>query len=270
MIARRPSQTLKDQFWVLVTGASSGFGEEFARAVRRTRSARLFVARRIEKLQALATELRERSRVDVIVEQVDLSAIAAVVDLHKRLRERGIAIDILINNAGHGQQVTFVDGTLDAALAMLQLDVVSLTAVTHVFAQDMRARGRGKILLVASLLAHPGRREVRGLRGRQSECQTPGRSPSSRTQTPRRHGDGALPGHVGHRIRHSGAAEDHARVEALDDAAGTRGASRDLRVAGRAHQRRARVGKQGHRDVYQGNASLATPSHFLSHHGCRN
>ena len=49
-----------------------------------------------------------------------------------------------------------MDGTLDAALAMLQLDVVSLTAVTHVFAQDMRTRGRGKILLVASLLAYQG------------------------------------------------------------------------------------------------------------------
>jgi hypothetical protein len=49
-----------------------------------------------------------------------------------------------------------VDATLDAALAMLQLDVVSLTAVTHVFAQDMRTRGRGKILLVASMLAYQG------------------------------------------------------------------------------------------------------------------
>ena len=156
MSTRRPSQTLKDQFWVLVTGASSGFGEEFARQYAAQGRPLVLVARRIEKLQALATQLRERYRVDVIVEQVDLSAIAAVVDLHKRLRERGIAIDILINNAGHGLQGTFVDGTLDAALAMLQLDVVSLTAVTHVFAQDMQARGRGKILLVASLLAYQG------------------------------------------------------------------------------------------------------------------
>lgn len=65
-------------------------------------------------------------------------------------------IDILINNAGHGLQGPFVDSQLDAALAMVQLDVASLTAVTHVFAQDMRARGRGKILLVASLLAYQG------------------------------------------------------------------------------------------------------------------
>src|SRR5207249_12033353 len=85
-----------------------------------------------------------------------LSNVAAVIQLHQRLRERGIAIDILVNNAGHGLQGTFVDGTLDAALALLQLDVASLTAVTYVFAQDMRTRGRGKILLVASLLAYQG------------------------------------------------------------------------------------------------------------------
>jgi short-subunit dehydrogenase len=90
------------------------------------------------------------------VEQVDLSDVAAVIQLHLRLRERDIAIDILINNAGHGLQGTFVDVTLDATLAMLQLDVVSLTAVTHVFAQDMRTRRRGRILLVASLLAYQG------------------------------------------------------------------------------------------------------------------
>jgi len=148
--------TLKDQSWVLVTGASSGFGEEFARQYAAQGRPLVLVARRFEKLQTLATELREKYRVDVITEQVDLSNVAAVVQLHQRLHERGVAIDILINNAGHGLQGTFVDATLDAALAMLQLDVVSLTAVTHVFAQDMRTRGRGKILLVASFLAYLG------------------------------------------------------------------------------------------------------------------
>ena len=77
MSTRRPSQTLKDQFGVLVTGASSGFGEEFARQYAAQGRPLVLVARRIEKLQTLATELRERYRVEVIVEQVDLSAIAA-------------------------------------------------------------------------------------------------------------------------------------------------------------------------------------------------
>jgi short-subunit dehydrogenase len=148
--------TAIENSWVLITGASSGFGEEFARQYAQQGHSLVLVARRLERLQALAEALREQYRVDVIVEQVDLSAVAAVIQLHQRLRERGIALDILVNNAGHGLQGPFLDMELDAALAMLQLDVASLTAVTHVFAQDMRTRGRGKILLVASLLAFQG------------------------------------------------------------------------------------------------------------------
>src|SRR5437660_1384718 len=142
--------------WALITGASSGFGEEFARQYAAQGRPLVLVARRLEKLETLATELREIHRVDVIVEQVDLSSVAGVVQLHQRLRERGIAIDILINNAGHGLQGPFADAPLDGVLAMVQLDVASLTAVTHIFAQDMRTRRHGKILLVASLLAHLG------------------------------------------------------------------------------------------------------------------
>ena len=148
--------TATNNSWVLVTGASSGFGEEFARQYAEQGHPLVLVARRLDRLQLLAESLRQRYRVDVVVEQVDLSEVEAVVQLYQRLRDRGIAIDILINNAGHGLQGSFVDGKLDAALAMLQLDVVSLTAVTHVFAQDMRARRHGKILLVASLLAYQG------------------------------------------------------------------------------------------------------------------
>lgn len=148
--------TAIDNSWVLITGASSGFGEQFARQYAEQGHSLVLVARRLDRLQKLAEALRQQYGIDVAVEQVDLSDLAAVIQLHQRLCERGIAIDILINNAGHGLQGPFVDGKLDAALAMLQLDVVSLTAVTHVFAQDMRTRGRGKILLVASLLATVG------------------------------------------------------------------------------------------------------------------
>lgn len=142
--------------WVLVTGASSGFGEEFARQYAEQGHSLVLVARRLDRLQVLAEGLRRQFSVEIVVEQVDLSDIPAVVQLHWRLRERGIAIDILINNAGHGLQGPFADTPLDAALAMVQLDVASLTAVTHVFAQGMRERRRGKILLVASLLAYQG------------------------------------------------------------------------------------------------------------------
>ena len=142
--------------WVLVTGASSGFGEEFARQYAAQGHSLVLVARRLDRLQKLAEALRQQYRIDVVVEQVDLADMAAIVQLHARLRERGIAVDILINNAGHGLQGPFLDREMDAALAMVQLDIGSVTAVTHVFAQDMRKRGRGKILLVASLLAYYG------------------------------------------------------------------------------------------------------------------
>jgi uncharacterized protein len=148
--------TAKYNSWVLVTGASSGFGEEFARQYAAQGRPLVLVARRLDKLQTLARELRERYAVDVIVEQVDLSAIPAVVELHQGLRERGIAIDVLINNAGHGWQGPFLNEPLDRTMAMLDLDVVSMTAVTRLFAEDMRARGHGQILLVASLLAYRG------------------------------------------------------------------------------------------------------------------
>jgi short-subunit dehydrogenase len=141
---------------VLITGASSGFGEQFARQYAEQGHALVLVARRLDRLQALAEELRRQFSTEVIVEQVDLSDIPAVIQLHERLRQRGIAIDILINNAGHGLQGHFIDSKLDAALAMVQLDIASLTAVTHLFAQDMRARKHGKILLVASMLASWG------------------------------------------------------------------------------------------------------------------
>jgi short-subunit dehydrogenase len=147
---------LTNKSWVLITGASSGFGEEFARQYAEQGHALVLVARRLDRLQKIADGLRQQFGTEVVVEQVDLSDVAAIIQLHQRLRERDIAIDILINNAGHGLQGPFIDSKLDAALSMVQLDIASLTAVTHVFAQDMRARGRGKILLVASLLAYQG------------------------------------------------------------------------------------------------------------------
>ena len=148
--------TIRDSSWVLITGASSGFGAEFARQYAEQGHSLVLVARRFDRLQELAESLRQQHRIDVVVEGVDLSSIEEVIQLHQRLLERGIAIDILINNAGHGLHGTFLDVQLDASLAMIQLDIASLTALTHVFAQDMRKRGRGKILLVASMLASLG------------------------------------------------------------------------------------------------------------------
>src|SRR4051812_23261869 len=100
---RSPPPSRAGNSWVLITGASSGFGEEFARQYAERGHPLVLVARRLDRLQALAETLRQKYGTEVLVEQVDLSEIAAVARLHARLRDRGVEIDILINNAGHGR-----------------------------------------------------------------------------------------------------------------------------------------------------------------------
>ncbi|MEX6167763.1 SDR family NAD(P)-dependent oxidoreductase [Enterobacter hormaechei] len=148
--------TAKNNAWVLITGASSGFGEEFARQYASQGRSIILVARRLNKLEMLAEELREHFKVDVIVEQVDLSVMTAISDLHCRLQERNIVVDTLINNAGHGLQGRFLDQSLNDAMDMINLDIASLTALTRLFAEDMRIRRKGHILMVASLLSYQG------------------------------------------------------------------------------------------------------------------
>src|SRR5882757_11462195 len=89
-----PAAGTSSASWVLTTGASSGFGEEFARQYAEQGHSLVLVARRLDRLQALAETLRQQHGTQVIVEQVDLSDIAAVVRLHKGLHDRGVAIDI--------------------------------------------------------------------------------------------------------------------------------------------------------------------------------
>ena len=125
------SKSTKDKSWVLVTGASSGFGVEFAKQYAAQGRSLIIVARTLSKLESLARELRKDFDVDVIVEQVDLSSVVAVTDLHQRLRDRNIVVDVLINNAGHGLQGPFLGEPLAHSLAMIDLDIASLTAMTR-------------------------------------------------------------------------------------------------------------------------------------------
>ncbi len=81
--------------------------------------------------RTLGDELRQKYRIDVVAEQVDLSDVAAAIRLHERLVEHGISIDLMVNNAGRELRGPFLEGPLDAALSMVQLDLASLAAVTR-------------------------------------------------------------------------------------------------------------------------------------------
>lgn len=140
--------------WALVTGASSGFGVEFATLLAERRAHIVLAARRTEPMEALAKRLRAQHGVQVVVEGIDLSASGAGAELKSRLDHRGIEIGVLVNNAGYGVYGGFADQPLAQTMAMLQVNVLALTSLTHVFAADMVRRGQGHILLVASMLGY--------------------------------------------------------------------------------------------------------------------
>ncbi len=139
--------------WALVTGASSGLGIELAKGLAEKSIHLVLAARRTEPMQRLAAELTQRHGIQVVVEGIDLSAQDAAAVLQERLATRGIAPDILINNAAFGLSSRFVDHDLVRLRAMLQVDIVAMTELTHIFAKSMAARGSGHIMMVASIAA---------------------------------------------------------------------------------------------------------------------
>lgn len=136
----------------LVTGASSGLGIEFARDLARRGAALVLVARSEAPMQALAEELRARGAT-VHVRPADLADAAARDALAAGLARDGIAVDLLVNNAGFGVFGEFADTEWSRLDAMLAVDVVALTHLTRLFLPGMRQRRFGRVLQVASTAA---------------------------------------------------------------------------------------------------------------------
>lgn len=135
----------------LVTGASSGIGVDFARELAARGANLVLVARREERLRALAEELERTHGVRTRVLAADLAKPDAPRALHDRLRGEGLAVDVLVNNAGFGVYGPFLDVAWERERQMIELDVLALVHLTKLFAADMRARGYGRVLQVASI-----------------------------------------------------------------------------------------------------------------------
>jgi short-subunit dehydrogenase len=140
--------------WALVTGASSGLGIDFATLLAKRGANLVLVARRSEPMAALAQQLQTNFGVRVLVVSRDLSAENAAHELKLQLDQQGIFISILINNAGFGLFGEFLQQSYEKNQQMLQLNILSLTGLTQVFAQQMQNRGGGHILLVSSIGAY--------------------------------------------------------------------------------------------------------------------
>lgn len=135
----------------LITGASAGLGSEFARQLAAGGKDLILVARRADPLRALADELVAAHGIAVDVIQADLSDPAAPLALFEESRDRGLAIDCLINNAGSvGPDLLHVEDWVTAR-TYLELMMNSVAAMCHYFIPPMQAHGYGRVLNVASV-----------------------------------------------------------------------------------------------------------------------
>jgi len=140
----------------LVTGASSGIGADLARELAKDGHDLVLAARRVEPMNRLADELKGLgARTTVIA--VDFSRPGAVSALAADLGARGLAIEVLINNAGLGDNAKFHQEEPGRIAEMLQVNVVALTELTRALLPAMVERRRGRVMLVASTAAfQPG------------------------------------------------------------------------------------------------------------------
>lgn len=136
----------------LVTGASSGIGLEIARALAARGANLVLVARRKERLDTLAAELRDGYEVEVEVRACDLADAEATEALLRDTAE--LPIDILVNNAGLGRYDHLVNCEWGELHKQIEVNMTALTRLTHHYVPAMVERGRGHVMNVASIAAY--------------------------------------------------------------------------------------------------------------------
>jgi short-subunit dehydrogenase len=134
----------------LVTGASAGIGSEIARLLAARGHNLVIVARRKERLVALADKLSEEHGVRVETVACDLGKAASRARIPGRIEELGLDVEILVNNAGFATGGEFYEADLDRELEQVRVLVEAVVYLTRVFSPGMVGRGRGGILNVAS------------------------------------------------------------------------------------------------------------------------
>ncbi len=137
--------------WALVTGPSAGIGREIARQLAAAGAHLVLTARRRDRLQELAAEVRTRHGVRAEMLLADLATPQAPQAIFDFTREKGIDLELLVNNAGFGLHGEFHRQPYARFAEMVQVNVTAVQHLTHLFLPQMIERGRGDILIVSSV-----------------------------------------------------------------------------------------------------------------------
>lgn len=137
----------------LITGASTGIGEAFARELASRQTNLVLVARSQDKLNNLATELGSKYQIKTTVIAQDLTTTAARKAVFDTVQAQDLTIDLLINNAGFGDYGAFGDRPLSKMMEMVQLNISAVVELTGLFLPLMQTRKDGAIINVSSIAA---------------------------------------------------------------------------------------------------------------------
>lgn len=141
----------KKNQYALVTGATSGIGYELAKLLAADGYHLILVSRTQADLERVAGELKGAHGVDVRVIAKDLFYPGNAMELTDEVRDSGVQVTILVNDAGQGQYGPFVEGDLDRQLDIIRLNIESLVVLTHYFLKEMVGNKEGRILNLASV-----------------------------------------------------------------------------------------------------------------------
>ncbi|MGB7437816.1 MAG: SDR family oxidoreductase [Candidatus Acidiferrum sp.] len=136
--------------WALLTGASAGIGVALATELAAGGTHLLLTARRGDRLEELSKKLKAAHNIQTLVFVADLAEPDAPEKIHSFAKQQGVAIDLLINNAGFGQYGELPQVETERLVDMVQVNCVAVVHLTRLFLPDMIARRRGDILILAS------------------------------------------------------------------------------------------------------------------------
>ena len=138
---------------VLITGVSGGIGKELADRFAKDGYDLVLVARSEGKLLELSKEYRKKHGIQATVIAKDVASHGVPEEIFAELKEKGIVVDYLVNNAGFGLYGTFMETKFEQETNMIDVNIKALTVMTKLFLPDMVKRRQGGVMNVASMVA---------------------------------------------------------------------------------------------------------------------